>query len=154
GEKDGSFLVEQYTIGYLTSGRQLLELADRPGVSGEGLLAVGGLDYGKKPPGKPARGRLDLGVGVCRDLPGTRFEIARIGRLYRDRFPKGRPVETLTGTAANKAALIRQLEPAKERKGWRFVHLATHAFFLPAPPLPRRLAGDEPSFARERDDLT
>jgi CHAT domain-containing protein len=155
GERPGSFLVERYTIGYLTSGRHLLELAGRPGsASGEGLLAVGALDYGTPPARQPGRGRLDLGVGVCRQLPGTRLEIDRIGRLYRDRFPKGRPVATLTGNAADKTALIQQLTPEKDRKAWRYLHLATHAFFLPVPPVPSRLAGDELSFAQQRDQLT
>jgi CHAT domain-containing protein len=93
-------------------------------------------------------------VGVCRNLPGSRLEVDRIGRLYRGRFPGGRPLATLTGTGADKASLIRQLTPAKDGKAWRYLHLATHAFFLPAPPVPRRLAGDELSFTQERDQLT
>src|SRR5262249_38682263 len=49
GSKDKSYLLEEVTIGYVTSGRQLLELAaeqSRP--EGKGLLALGGLDYGER----------------------------------------------------------------------------------------------------------
>src|SRR5262249_9242555 len=154
GQRPCSFLVEHYSIGYLTSGRHLLELTGQSGLSGEGLLAVGGRDWGTPP--APGRGseRRGRGGGVCRNLPGPRLEIDRIGRLYRARFPGGRPLATMTGTGADKASLIRQLTPAKEGKAWRYLHLATHAFFLAAPPVPRRLAGDELSFVQERDQLT
>jgi CHAT domain-containing protein len=93
-------------------------------------------------------------VGICRNLPGTRLEIDRIGLLYRDRFPKARPCEKLTGNAADKAALMRRLTPAKDRKAWRYLHLATHAFLLTAPRVPSRLTGDELSFVQQRDQLT
>jgi hypothetical protein len=92
-------------------------------------------------------------VGVCRNLPGTRLEIDRIGRLYRARFPGGRPLATMTGTGADKASLIRQLTPAKDGKAWRYLHLATHAFFLP-PPAPPRPRTQWLSFGEERDWLT
>src|SRR5262249_36883027 len=51
GSKPGTYLLEERTIAYVTSGRHLLELAadtDRPAT---GLLALGGLTYGDLPPG-------------------------------------------------------------------------------------------------------
>jgi tetratricopeptide (TPR) repeat protein len=51
GSKPDTYLLEDVTLGYVTSGRHLLELAadaaDRP--ASAGLLALGGLDYGPQP---------------------------------------------------------------------------------------------------------
>src|SRR5262249_57937908 len=55
GAKPGSFLLEELTIGYVTSGRHLLERdldGQRP--RGRGLLAVGDLDFGPLDKTEPA----------------------------------------------------------------------------------------------------
>src|SRR5438128_3636874 len=73
GSKRDSYLLEERLIGYVTSGRHLLELADhdQPPPSA-GLLALGGLAYGNAPAqeDKYARPRF----GSVEDLPGTGLE--------------------------------------------------------------------------------
>src|SRR5262249_52250969 len=64
GQKPGSFLLEDVTIGYVTSGRHLLELdADTSRPKSAGLLALGGLAYGKSE-------KKDIKL-LWQDLPGT-----------------------------------------------------------------------------------
>ena len=126
----GSFLIRRYTFGTLVSARQLAEMV-KPGTppAAGGLLAVGGVDYGKAdaaPAGVAVPGR---SAGVDREsvafgpLPGTAAEAAEVAELYRKASLGG--VEGLSGSAATKDRL-RAAMP-----GRRHLHLATHGFFAP-----------------------
>jgi CHAT domain-containing protein len=146
GTKPGSYLLEEIAVGYVTSGRQLLELAIDPGRRADGLLAVGGLPYGPAPdaatlaalPGKAALG----------ELPGTRLEVERLERAFRRARP-GERVTLLTGAAVDAGRLQRELPAGRGRPGYRYLHLATHGFFEPPPenvvlrPLPGDPLGPE-----------
>lgn len=152
GSKPGSFLIEEVAIGYVTSGRHLLELAadtDRPASSG--LLAVGNLDYGKLP--EPATGPGKL---PWKRLPGTRLEVEQITQSFRKAFPEATAPTLLTGETAGAARLKRELTPDpndKKAQRWRYLHLASHGFFEPPqkePPRARRPVNDFPSFGEER----
>src|SRR5262249_14040792 len=143
GAKPRSFLVEEYAIGYVPSGRHLLERAAgaaRP--KSDGLLALGNLDYGR-----PAAGPAAPGGGPPPPygrLPGTPLEVERVGALFRRRFPGGRAPRLLTGAAADKAGLQRELAPAPGAPRWRYLHLATHGYFAAPRTPPARRAGKEP----------
>src|SRR5262249_12864743 len=69
GSKPGRYLLEEVTVGYVPSARQLV-LPDRQGRSGGGLLVLGGVDYGKPRAGVPVA-----------ELPGTGLEARRVAGL-------------------------------------------------------------------------
>src|SRR5262249_33420303 len=82
GRHAGTYLIEEVALGYVSSGRHVLELAAADdGPRGQGLLAVGGLAYGQARMDGPAATQKRFG-----DLPGTRREAEQIGRLFRQQF--------------------------------------------------------------------
>src|SRR5262249_41207394 len=83
GSKPGTYLIEEVAIAQIPSARQLLALPNR--VVSTGLLAVGGLDYGKA----QAEGKGWVA------LPGTLLESRALVRQHQQRFPKGRPARLL-----------------------------------------------------------
>jgi tetratricopeptide (TPR) repeat protein/CHAT domain-containing protein len=120
GSRPGSFLIEQYTFGYLNSGRQLLlpSLA----VEGAGLLVLGGADFGtpqqtteplQRPRHWPA-------------LPGAELEARQVPGAFRRRFEKP-SVVVLQGKQADREGLLSALQ----RRPWRYLHVATHGHFDP-----------------------
>jgi CHAT domain-containing protein/Tfp pilus assembly protein PilF len=116
GSRRGQYLLEEITLGVVPSGRSLLDSPEGGNSSpAEGLLVVGGLTYGKIGQPWPA-------------LPGTRLEVERIARLYRERFSDRSAPRLLTGRNAGKEALARELGGGKA-SAWRHLHLATHGFF-------------------------
>jgi tetratricopeptide (TPR) repeat protein len=125
GAKPGTYLIEEVAIGYVTSGRHLLELpsAKEVGEAG-GLLAVGGLSYGESPADGKASGK-----PAYRYLPGTRLEVERIAALYRRALHKDPAPRVLRGGAVDVSHFKGQLEPAKDRPRPRYLHLATHGLF-------------------------
>lgn len=127
GRAPGTYLLEDYTLGYLPSGRAALDLgrpvADR---GGRGLLAVGGIEYGGRPAGGNAVARLrgmSPAAAVWKDLPCTEAEAEgvadRFGRAYREE-----PVERLGSRTAGARQFARALD-----RHWRCVHFAGHGFF-------------------------
>jgi CHAT domain-containing protein len=128
GGKTGSFLLEEVAIVHVTSGRHLLELAaQRSGPTGSGLLAVGGLDFGK-----PARGREE----PWGELPGTRVEAESLAALFGRAFPGQRAPRLFSGASADADRLCREAAPSGGER-WRYLHLATHGFFRqPSPSAP------------------
>jgi CHAT domain-containing protein len=133
GAKPGSFLVEELTIGYVTSGRHLLERdLDAQQPRGRGLLAVGDLDFGpidKAPPALPI-----FAPRSWAPLPGTRPEVEQLVGGFRKAFPD-QTSQFLRGRDASNAVIKAQLPPAPGAARWRYLHLATHGYF--EPPLPR-----------------
>jgi CHAT domain-containing protein/tetratricopeptide (TPR) repeat protein len=150
GSRKGSWLLEEVAIGYLTSGRHLLELeADRDRPASSGLLALGGLDYGP-----PDRGTgVGLRLGVRRqswdELPGSRREAERIVAAFRAAFPGERAARLLRGAEAD-AGRFQQEVGTEAKVRWRWLHLATHAWFDPSPPAPRPRLEEALTFAQER----
>jgi CHAT domain-containing protein/tetratricopeptide (TPR) repeat protein len=146
GSEPGTFLIEEVTIAQLASARQLL-----PGsaVSVWGLLCVGGLDYGKG----------EAAAGSWSALPGTELEARRVAALHRSAFPAGRPPRLLGGAAVGKEALTKAVAGEREGERWRYLHLATHGYFLPRQRLvldgaeSRGLAGEVEVSAAEIDPL-
>jgi CHAT domain-containing protein len=125
GGKAGSYLLEEVAFAQVASARQLLELlrpAEKPASRGRGLLAVGGVDYGKGA-AYPA-------------LPGTAPEARRCRTLFHNAFPS-EPAATLSGREATVGAVRRELAGKRPR----YLHLATHGFFEPAERVERLLEG-------------
>jgi CHAT domain-containing protein/Tfp pilus assembly protein PilF len=153
GSKAGTYLLEETAIGYLSSGRQLLEQeadTDRP--AGSGLLALGDLDYGMGGAGVPEI-RLGVSRGTWAQLQGSRLEVERIVAEHRRAFPSAGEAVLLRGNDGDAPRTRRELG-AEAGPRWRWLHLATHAFFdppLPAPPV--RPAGLL-SFEQEHERLT
>jgi CHAT domain-containing protein/tetratricopeptide (TPR) repeat protein len=137
GKRRGSYLLEEITLGHVSSGRDLLH--QDSGVAGAAsLLAVGGLDYGKAPGTAPAP--------AWGALPGTRTEVEAVAAVYRQAFPRGPEPRLLGGREADAGRLLRQLPPGGRR--WRYLHLATHGWSEPAP------VGSGSGFGQDRALLT
>jgi tetratricopeptide (TPR) repeat protein/CHAT domain-containing protein len=159
GQKPGSFLRDdQLAVGYVTSGRHLLEL-DRDAASpfGRGLLAVGDLDFG--PPDKAAPALPTFAPRQWQPLPGTRPEVEQIVGAFRQACP-GQADLFLHGKEAGAAALKGKLPPAPGAPRWRYLHLATHGYFEPPLTQPKGAlavvgpADDLLQFGAERESRT
>ncbi|HEU4408210.1 MAG TPA: CHAT domain-containing tetratricopeptide repeat protein [Polyangiaceae bacterium] len=99
-DERGRYLLETTLVTYLSSGRDLLRLRERP-VPRSGPLVVAGPDYGPGEPFVP--------------LPGASAEALEVRR----QFPRA---AVLQGTAATKEALAQAHGPL-------LLHVATHGFF-------------------------
>jgi CHAT domain-containing protein len=145
-DEGNQYLIERYSISYLTSGRDLLRLQS-PQPSREGPVVVANPDFGRfatiamrtdRGAGK-ARARLDLDRIFFQPLPGTEDEALAIKTL----LPKA---SVLRREQATETAL-------KHVKGPRILHIATHGFFLdnndsaPVEKDPLRLGSSESSAA-------
>src|SRR5262249_50288688 len=131
GSKPGSYLVEELSIGYVASGHQLVELARQAKPSrrkASGLLALGGIDYGAGKKYDP--------------LPGTDTETLLCRDLFLKTFPKER-ADHLGGRQATAEKVLKASDD-----GYRFLHLATHAWFESTNQADERLK------ARKREPLS
>jgi len=146
----GPPLLRRLRFAVVTSARQLTESAPTP--VGGGLLAVGGVDYGRS--GEPVAAAVEAiaskrPAASVRDsagfkpLPATRAEAEAIADLFRQH--KGGTAEVLAG-AASKSRVVSAMA------GKRYLHLATHGYF--APPEMRSALGDDrrPATLAERTD--
>jgi CHAT domain-containing protein len=144
GREPGSYLIEDVALGYLTSGRQVVELfAAAVEHETQGLLAVGGIDYdadlGNRVPSAPTplatnstAKQPEAGAMLLLDskqragfmfLPGTELEARRSRELFVRTF-SGARAELLSGSEPTKIRIKNELA-----RRYRFVHLATHGFF-------------------------
>jgi CHAT domain-containing protein/Tfp pilus assembly protein PilF len=102
-DAQGDYLLKRYLVSYVTTGRDLLRMANRRSPRSEATI-VAAPDYG---------------VGTrqpqFRDLSGAKAEITEVGTY----FPQSK---TLTSKAASKAALSKLHGPA-------VLHVATHGFY-------------------------
>jgi CHAT domain-containing protein len=150
-ERAGSYLIEDLTLGYVTSGRQVLEVfGERPTDIGQGLLAVGGIDYeadtGKAEVAANLNARGWLLDAKARSqisfLPGTEVEARRASQLFHKVFPKERNT-LVTGRDANEASIKQECG-----RHYQYLHFATHGFFES----PRRIAGLRESRSMPRQE--
>jgi CHAT domain-containing protein/Tfp pilus assembly protein PilF len=138
GKKEGSYLIEDYTLALVPVPRMLAGRTDgaegpRPSPPpAPSLLLVGDVEYGGDPGVGSDRGASRSAAGGDRSgllpafpkLPATGDEIASIGRSFKLRFHDAQADE-LSGAGATEAA-VRQAAPR-----YRFLHLATHGYFAP-----------------------
>ncbi len=125
-DEHGEYLVQRFELTYLTSGRDLLRMADERHPPGAAVV-VADPNYGQPPSGGPPvdtnlepkrSADLDRGGVVFAPLPGTAAEAAALQVLL-----KLDPENMLTGDRATEARL-------RELHGPRILHMATHGFFL------------------------
>jgi CHAT domain-containing protein/Tfp pilus assembly protein PilF len=135
GRRPDTYLIEDLALGYVASGRQLVQTrAARPGSTGRGLLAVGGVDFQADPgrtqpsdrpqPAAPAPPPLLVQRGGFAPLPGSLPEAESVHALFRAAFPD-QPADLLVGVTPNEGELKRRLDGGR----MRVAHLATHGFF-------------------------
>jgi CHAT domain-containing protein len=132
GKQPGSYLIDDLTLGYVTSGRQVVEIFSEPTSNyGHGLLAAGGIDY-QADPGKSLGTPTALAARSLlstRDragipfLPGTEVEARRAGELFHDAFPSERATVLMKGEATE--GRVKQ----ECGRDYRYLHFATHGFF-------------------------
>ncbi len=132
-DETGSYLVEQYSISYVGSGRDLLgRTVPAPASSKPGLI-VAAPDYDSAAPRSAGAGQAAgvrsqaLGRVSFAPLPGTEAEAKAIGKRFAD-------ARILLGSDASEAAL-------REVQGPKFLHIATHGFFLQTDGAARGRAG-------------
>jgi CHAT domain-containing protein/tetratricopeptide (TPR) repeat protein len=122
-DEKGHYLVENFSLTYLTSGRDLLRMQVTAS-SRQGPLVIGDPQYdavlSKSPSQGSNTGNRSLGLGLStssfRPLPGTGEEARALNTVLKD-------ATLLTGSRATKTALKQVIGPS-------IVHIATHGFFL------------------------
>jgi CHAT domain-containing protein len=127
------FLADDFEIGYVASGRDLLRPADHPPRSRK-LVVFADPDYGHAPGAPAARGR-GKAAGAAQDnlapLPGT---VREADFLWQEAKREGCDAAIYRGAAASKANLVAQDSPY-------VLHLATHGLYLSADDFPNVPAG-------------
>jgi CHAT domain-containing protein len=130
GRRPNTVLLEDYTLGTVEQGPQLLAALRRPKTPPDQtapLLLVGGVRYDQAPGSTPpAKGELLAQRGPDRDgaatqwtpLAGTAREVRQVKTAAGQR-----PVTVLDGTAASVGRVLGELSHA------RAAHVATHGFF-------------------------
>ncbi|WP_419548321.1 CHAT domain-containing protein [Microcystis sp.] len=126
-DENNQYLVENYHITYLTSGRDLLRLKDKF-ASQQSPLIVADPFYGKAGEKVALTRSIDLSEFTFPGLPGTEQEAKAIKNI----LPQA---TVLTGSQATENAV-------KQVKKPNILHIATHGFFKPESNLSERNPGE------------
>jgi CHAT domain-containing protein/Tfp pilus assembly protein PilF len=124
-DADGRYLVERYSLTYLTSGRDLLRL-DEAGAPRNAPVVIAAPDYGAVSAATrdlTARFPQAPVSRLSRDLTTMRWEPLHGARLEGEAIEKLLGVKALAGSDARESVL-------KQLHGPRLLHIATHGFFL------------------------
>lgn len=132
GNEDERYLLDERSIVVVPNARLLPDIVQDNSASNQdqSMVLVGGVDFGANPPiaddaVSGRQGGSDRAAKLHFDpLPGTGREMLAIGRLYRERHPKA----AMTGLYRDLATEEKFRESASNS---RYLHLATHGFFLP-----------------------
>jgi CHAT domain-containing protein len=125
-DETNEYLIKRYSLGYLTSGRDLLRLQstgiskDAPLVLANPLFDTARRDDAATTNNSRAAEGIDFTSLTYAPLPGTASEAAALGAI----LPSAR---VLTEAQATEAAV-------KQANSPRILHIATHGFFLPDQP--------------------
>ena len=116
-DDDGRFLLERWSISYLTSGRDLVELSENRTRARERPWILADPDFGTS----AGDGKSIVDPRALQALPGAREEARRVGELL------GLPPERVhLGPNATERVM-------RAVQGPLVLHLATHGFLLPDP---------------------
>jgi CHAT domain-containing protein/tetratricopeptide (TPR) repeat protein len=145
GRRPGTFLLEDCAVSTLPI-PQALTLENQNPRAGTDLLLMGDIDYGADPGtapllaagGQPHARATPRPEAKFRQLAGASGEVKAMNALFTETHPGG-TVQLLRGAAATEEA-FRQSAPRR-----RYLHLATHGFWLPTPPAAASQGQDEES---------
>lgn len=118
------------TIHYLSAERDLVE-SSQQSAQGKGLLAVGGASFGTSPAARPtAKAPTRSGCGALQNLhfeplPGTRLEVAEINAIW-----KAAAATSVIDSSVLAGGDATESHFKQQAPGRRFLHIATHGFFL------------------------
>ncbi len=116
-DEKGKYLVQDFEVDYVSSGRDLLRLeATRPAQSGPLVMGAPNFDAAIAGQDASARRSGDLGQVRFPPLPGTQTEVEKVAATLEG-------ARLLTGDQATKQALESSDAPS-------VLHVATHGFFL------------------------
>jgi CHAT domain-containing protein len=125
-DREGRFLIERYTVTYLTTGRDLLRLGGDRETQGPPLILAGpDFDAEGTVASVLERGDLVLRSPPSRELSGVTF-VPLTGAVE-----EGRALGEILPDARLKIAGEATEEVLKQTRGPRILHIATHGFFLP-----------------------
>jgi CHAT domain-containing protein len=146
-DENGKYLIENYPLSYLASGRDLLRLRTQVGSQSASLVIANpqfdltaAMPSVRSPARKSStqsdenRRSTEFTLKTYRPLPGTSEEAELLGKLMPD-------AKVLIQENATESAL-------KQARGPKVLHIATHGFFLPD--LPRELSATIPERVRLR----
>lgn len=111
----GRWLVEEYLVSYLTSGRDLIRLKELAPKATSPML-IGDVDYDAP----PSRAGSETLATHWSTLPGARAEVEELAKISLFRNAK-----TMLGASATESSL-------RDIQSPRVLHVATHGFFRPA----------------------
>jgi len=153
---DGMYLIEDYTIHYVSSGRDLLRMSDKSPMV-EGLFAMGDPDYNASELASGGdsvdqdqlvrtlrTGYSDLRERDAKNLPGTRVEVENLISSWNTTSDE--PVTAVFGQDATEG-VFKGSSP-----GNRVIYLATHGFYSESafdPDIPSSDLGEIANYAVE-----
>lgn len=119
-DEQGKFLIENYLLSYLTSGRDLLRLKVKI-ESKSNPMIIGDPDFGNEiTQGDVKKGSSIVLYQNFKRLPATEIEVKAVRETLKELFPK---TELLVQKEATEEALAKVNAPS-------ILHIATHGFFL------------------------
>jgi CHAT domain-containing protein len=133
GRAVGTYLIEDHSIGYVSSARMACTLLQsQHSKLNSGMLAVGGIDYGdtgrvdrverNSPEGKLPEGLLPADAHWAR-LPSTEQEAEVVLGVYSDHFGAEAKTKLLNGDV-DVRTFVTELQ-----QRWGFIHFAGHGYF-------------------------
>jgi CHAT domain-containing protein/Tfp pilus assembly protein PilF len=124
--EEGKFSVEERTISFLTSGRDLLRLDEDRSEAREGPWVVANPDFdaGGEATALPVQSRPATGSRRSRDLTGIKF------RSLPGTDEEAKAIQELVANVSLRTGALATEGVLKERRGPQLLHIATHGFFL------------------------
>jgi CHAT domain-containing protein len=124
-DQEGRYLIKRASFTYLTSGRDLLRLAERSPDPQQGALILANPDFGDVRDERPERAGAPAIATRSADMSALLF------KPLRETEAEGEEVSRSLGGATLLTHAGATEEAIKAAKGPRLLHVASHGFFLP-----------------------